>query len=416
MMGPHILVAPAGSRFSAEAGSEDGWLYDIVTGVRSAEPEFEFTCITGESQGSELDGIRVVAVGRRSRDELDSFALPFRIARETRAQRVSRPFDLVHHGLPFAVGRTFSVLGARSVRRGVPFVVGPVQTPLEWTGSDERIGNLAGVSTSPLRATAAALARSGLPLVARGLGHLSAWTLQSASRVVAVSPAASQLLTAAGVRPERVRVIPPPVRLPIAHTRSWVAPTSTLRLLTAGYLIERKRTVDIVEVIARLAAGGELIQLDVAGDGPALSRIRQVVEQVPGGNAIHLHGWLSRERLMELYDSAHVYISMSRAESWGHAVAEAMARGLVVVSSPNIGARTMAALGAPFRLLPTADRWGLFQMLSQLSHSDRAQLRREGESAAKWAAEYLGAPVIARSWSRVYREALDDVNVDRDST
>ena len=64
--------------------------------------------------------------------------------------------------------------------------------------------------------------------------------------------------------------------------------------------------------------------LDIAGDGQAMATIRQVATRTPGGGAIRLRGWIDRQRLVELYTSAHVYVSMPRAESWDHAAADAL--------------------------------------------------------------------------------------------
>ena len=412
-MGVRILVAPAGSRFSAESGSEESWLYDIVSGVASAEPDFEFTCITGESNGRAPERVTVVTLGGSASDELGGLALPFRVARATRASVVSRQFDLVHHGLPFAAGRSFSIIGAWAGRRGVPLVVGPVQTPLEWTGRDEQGGQLTAAGASILRTGAAAMARAAWPLFAAGFGRLSDRTLRRASRVVAVSPAARELVIAAGVRPDRVEVIPPAVRLPHGGQPPWPRPDTVLRLLTAGYLIERKGILEIVRAVAGLAAAGELVTLDIAGDGPAIGPIRQAVNQLPGGGAIRLHGWLGRQRLAELYASSHVYVSMSRAESWGHTVADALGAGLLVVTSANVGARTMAEMGAPLRILPTSAQQQLSDQLRQLCRTDLGELQREGESGARWAVAALGVPVIARRWAGIYRKALALPSVER---
>ncbi len=404
-MATRVLVAPAGSRFSADAGSEDGWLYDIVSGVGSGELDIEFTCITGEFCGSAPERVKVVALGRWPADELGSLALPFRVARAARANFALSQFDIVHHGLPFALGRSFSIVGATAVRRGVPLVVGPVQTPLEWTGPDERGGQLAVAGVSRLRVQVAAIARAAWPLFAPVVGRLSAGTLRRANRVVAISPAARDLVIAAGVAPERVEVIPPAVRLPAGAQPPWPRPDTALRLLTAGYLIERKGTLEIVKAVAGMAAAGEFVTLDIAGDGPAMASIRQAAARLPGGGAIRLHGWIDRKRLAELYASAHVYVSMSRAESWGHAVADALAAGLVVVTAANVGAQAMADMGAPLRMLPSGGGQKLSNELGRLCRSDLGVLQREGESGARWAAANLAVPVIARRWARIYRDA-----------
>lgn len=414
-MATRVLVAPAGSRFSAEAGSEDGWLYDIVSGVASGEPDFEFACITGESRGPAPAQVRVVAVGGWPADELGSFALPFRVARAARANFTLSQFDVVHHGLPFAVGRSFSIVGGGAVRHRVPLVVGPVQTPLEWTGPDERGGQLTAAGASRLRVQAAVIARAAWPLFAPGLSRMSARTLRRATRVVAISRAASELVIAAGVLPERVEVIPPAVRLPPGGRPPGPRPETAFRLLTAGYLIERKGTLEIVKAVAGLAAAGERVTLDIAGDGPAMASIRQAATQLAGGGAIRLHGWIDRKRLAELYASAHVYVSMSRAESWGHAVAEALAAGLVVVTAANVGAQAMADMGAPLRMLPSGGWQNLSKELGQLCRSDRGELRGEGESGARWAAATLAVPVIARRWARIYHDAIAVRRLDRKS-
>ncbi len=405
-MAVRILLAPAGPRFSAESGSEAGWLYDIVTGVVAREPEFEFTCFAGGADGQVPERVRVVAIRGWRADELGGLALPFRIDRAARAGVSSGQFDLVHHGLPFAAGWSFSVVGSRAARHGVPLVVGPVQTPLEWTGPEERSGQLAAVGGHDVRARFAATVRVALPLYSAVFGRLSARTLRRASRVVAISPAARELVIAAGVGPDRVEVIPPAVRLPPDGTPPWPRPGTALRILTAGYLIERKGTLDIVRAVASLAATGEPVVLDVAGDGPAMALIREAVSSLPGGTSIRLHGWLGRRPLAELYATAHVYVSMSRAESWGHSVADALGAGLVTVSSDNVGSRTMAGIGAPLRILPAADQKHLSDELLHLCRTDLAELQREGEYGARWTAATLGAPVIAGRWARIYREAV----------
>ena len=405
-MAPHVLVAPACARFSPEAASESGWIYDIVTGVATRCPDFRFTCLVAESAPELPMQIRVAALGSWRADALGGLALPWRISAAARPALRAGEFDLVHHGLPFAAGRSFSIVGTQAVRRGIPLVLGPVQTPLEWTGADEHGGTLNGQCASRLRTGALALAQRLYPLVAPGLSSLSLQTMRRASRIVAISPAARRLLIEAGVDPGRVEVVPPPVRMAQIGVAAWPRPAPALRLLTAGYLIERKGVVGMAKIVSTMAARGVPVVLDIAGDGPAAAMVKTAADQFGGGNAVHVHGWLGRQQLSDLYSSAHVYVSMSKAESWGHAVADALAAGLVAVSADNVGARAMVELGAPLRLVPV-DGWvQLGQVLLELAKTDVARLRLEGSAGVGWAAETLGLPVIADRWSKVYREAL----------
>jgi len=407
---PHVLVAPAGSRFSPLAGSENGWIYDIITEVRSLDPKFRFSCITEQTDGAVPNGIRPVAIGRRRTEEVGGLLLPFRIARAAKSVGPLDGFDVVHHGLPFAIDRSFSLLTDRAHRRGVPVVIGPVQTPLEWTGSDEDGGQLVPERRGTLRHMATVVARVSAPGVATIFTRFSATTLRRADRVVAIGDSARHLLEAKGVDPYRIETIPPPSRLkPKTLSLSPQAPgRGPLRLVTAGYLIERKAVDDIVTVVADLATGGEDVVLDVAGDGPAAAALRQLCRRHRGGSAIRFHGWLEQSQVSELVQSADAYVSMSRGESWGQACADALAASLIVVSTDNAGARSMAEMGAPLRQVPIGDRRRLAEELQRLCHMDRDVRGEEGASGARWAAQHIAAPVVAARWAGLYRQVIEE--------
>lgn len=402
-----IVVAPAGTRFSADAGSENGWIYDIVTGVAAVEPDFRFTCITEQTDGPVPDGVHAVGIGRRRTEEFGGLLLPFRMARVAAAASCLDEVDLVHHATPFAVGRSFSLLAARAHRRGVPVVIGPVQTPLEWMGPDEVGGQLAAGGQRRLRRAATAVAGAVWPAAEAAFARLSVHTLRRADRVVVVGQQARLLVESAGVDPRRVEIIPPPTRVLPSTPAQRTRRSGPIRLVTAGYLIERKAVGDIVAVVADLAAAGDNVVLDVAGDGPAAAGLRELVRGHRAGTAIRFHGWLDQPTLAELLRSADGYVSMSSGESWGQVVADALASGLVVVSAANTGARSMAEMGAPVRLVPLGDRQHLADELRRLCRTDRDLLDQQGNAGVRWAAEYVAAPVVAERWAGVYRQAIE---------
>jgi glycosyltransferase involved in cell wall biosynthesis len=405
---PRVLVAPAGSWFSALAGSEDGWIYDVIAGVGALEPRFQFTCITEKTDGAIPDGIRTVGIGRRRTEEVGGLLLPFRIARAAKSVGPLDSFDVVHHGLPFAIGRSFSTLTARAHRQGVPVVVGPVQTPLEWMGSDEDGGQLVAKRRGTLRRATTVVARTGAPVIAGAFSRFSAATLCRADRVVAVGQPARVLLESVGVAPQCIETIPPPSRWSSGAPADRTAGSGPLRVVTAGYLIERKAVEDIVTVVADLATSGEDVVLEVAGDGPAAAALHELCRRHRGGEAIRFHGWLEQSEVSELLRSADAYVSMSRGESWGQACADALAASLVVVSSANVGARSMAEMGAPLRLVPMGDRRHLAAELQRLCHMGRDARREEGAAGARWAAQYIAAPVVAARWAGLYHQVIEE--------
>jgi glycosyltransferase involved in cell wall biosynthesis len=125
-------------------------------------------------------------------------------------------------------------------------------------------------------------------------------------------------------------------------------------------------------------------------------------------NVVHFHGWLDRPRLAELLRTSHAYVSMSRGESWGQAVAEGLMSGLVVISAANVGASSMRRLGAPVRLVRLGDVRQLSHELRQLCHTDRQTLARQGEEGAIWAARHISRTAVAERWADVYREAIEE--------
>lgn len=406
----HILVAPAGSRFSPDAGSEDGWIFDIVSGVAAVDGDLRFTCMAERADGPPAKAVRSVAVGHRRLEDLGGLSLPFRLALATRNRDLGdrlhglQGVHLVHHALPFALGRTFSVLAAAASRRGVPIVVGPLQTPLEWTGADEEGGQLVRGQRS-LRRMASAGAAWLWPLARAPLARASAATLRRAHRVVVVGPAAAELVATAGVDPRRIAIIPPPVRSAGRGVAAVRNPGEPLRLVTAGYLIDRKAVDDIITAVGDLARSGLPMVLEIAGDGPAAQRLRRMADRYPDG-AIRFHGWLDRAALQELVRASHVYVSMSRAESWGQAAADALASALVVVSAANTGARSMSALGAPITTVPVGDWRRLAAELHGLCAGDPVVLAERGAAGSRWASTTVALPVVARRWSELYCQAM----------
>lgn len=408
-MKQHVLVAPSGKRFAPDAGSENGWIVDIVTGIAEIDPELQLTCAAEQVGGRFPASIHPVDIGRRRSEELGGLLLPLRLARlaagsaaigGTRLEGVS----LLHHALPFAMGRTFSILAALAERRGLPVVVGPIQTPLEWTGPDEQGGQLVS-GQRPLRRLASATSARVWPLAGPALARASRATLRRASQVVVVGPPAAELAEAAGVHPERISVIPPPVRSEMRMAPTERHNDEPLRLVTAGYLIERKAVDDIVTVVGDLAEAGERLVLEVAGDGPAAPQLRRLADR-HRATAVRFHGWLGPAELQALIRSCHVYVSMSRGESWGQAAADALASALVVVSAANTGTRSMAALGAPITTVPVGDRRRLAGELRRLCHTESAVLAALGTLGARWASATLAVPVVARQWHDLYRQAI----------
>jgi glycosyltransferase involved in cell wall biosynthesis len=405
----HVLCAPACRRWAAEPVSEDGWLPMVFEHLLQIEPDSSVTAIVEVADIPSRERLRLVAVGQRRHELLGSATLAAKTALAVVRSRLLEGVDLVHIGLPFAVGWTQSAVPATARRRDLPIVVGPVQVPQTWMAADEIRPREELITGTPgwgrLRpglveqATAAAY-KLASPLLAAGNRRL----LRRADVVVAVDEAASSLVRAEGVAGERIRVVPPPLSCAPALARR--PESGAPRLLTAGVLIERKAVDRVIRALALLRASGTAACLVIAGQGPQEPALRRLASALGVQDAVEFAGWLGKDRLRSLMATSSAYVTMSRSEAFPVSVIDAMASGLPVVSAANAGARSIVQQGVTGWLVPVDDDRALAARLRQMLADPRAT-SAVAERASRWARATMTPPVVAAGWLDAYRLALD---------
>jgi alpha-1,6-mannosyltransferase len=124
-------------------------------------------------------------------------------------------------------------------------------------------------------------------------------------------------------------------------------------LICVGRFHPEKRHRVVIEGFARARALSPWpLGLVLIGDGLTRRRVERLARRA--GGVILLGAIEDRERLARLYASADALVHGSAAETYGLAVAEAMASGLPVVAPAAGGAADLAAAG-PSRLYPPGD-------------------------------------------------------------
>ncbi len=157
-------------------------------------------------------------------------------------------------------------------------------------------------------------------------------------------------------------------------------------LLAVGAVQERKNQ------LAALEAANE-VGLPLVIAGPA--KDAQVAERLRSGGA-RLEGYVTEERLADLYRGAECLLQTSTYEGFGLPVLEAMASGTPVVTVPD-EALVEVAGGAAVVVEETELANGIRRALAEREHLARAGLERA--RAFSWAE-------TARRTVQVYREAL----------
>lgn len=108
------------------------------------------------------------------------------------------------------------------------------------------------------------------------------------------------------------------------------------RVLYASKLIERKDPRTLIQAAALLQGAGIDAEYIIAGSGPLESVLRAEVKGL-GLQGVEFRGFVNQAQMPALLAEADVFVLCSRWEPWGLIVNEAMAAGLPVVVSHEVG-------------------------------------------------------------------------------
>jgi glycosyltransferase involved in cell wall biosynthesis len=146
--------------------------------------------------------------------------------------------------------------------------------------------------------------------------------LYRGSRFVTISQATAHDLARHGIDPANITVGYLGVELGVLHPDPTArAPEPTLLYL--GRIKRYKRIELILDVLERIPDA----VLELAGDGDHRPVIEEQVRLRGLEGRVRIHGYVSEERKLELYQRAWVNVTASSAEGWGLSVTEAAACG-----------------------------------------------------------------------------------------
>jgi glycosyltransferase involved in cell wall biosynthesis len=163
--------------------------------------------------------------------------------------------------------------------------------------------------------------------------------------------------------------------------------------LFAGRLAPEKN----LEAVVEAAATCPELQFQIAGDGPLRDWVKREAERLPNLEYI---GWVPRQRILPLIDSADILVLPSTIESFGTIALEAMARARLVIVSSQCGILSWELLNR-----------GLFQMqedeplsstLQRVRALERSLLERKA-SMAREAAQAINERSL-NHWISVLRD------------
>ena len=147
-------------------------------------------------------------------------------------------------------------------------------------------------------------------------------------------------------------------------------------LLCIGTLTPRKGHAVLLEALSRLRhLDWRLLCIGSLDTSPeTVAELRRIMERAGLGGRVELVGEVPRERLGEYYQQTDIFVLASYLEGYGMVLAEALARGLPIVSTTG-GAIPEVVPASAARLVPPGDVLTLRVALAEVIAHDQSRER-----------------------------------------
>jgi glycosyltransferase involved in cell wall biosynthesis len=255
------------------------------------------------------------------------------------------------------------------------------------------------------------------------LTRLHRITLSRAARIIAVSQAvASRLKTDAVVPAEKISVVLNGIntaRFSKARAEfnrrqfleSWKLPSDSLLVGTVGELTPLKGQEEILRAAPRLLKQLPQTHFIIAGIDHSRqkqhrTRLEQLIKELNLTTHVSLVGWL--DDLAELYCALDVFVSASHTESFGLAIAEAMASGTAVVATETEGVTELIKTHETGLLIPIGNVDALAESILLLLR-DKEERVRLGVAAQQVAAANFSLERMIEETEAIYRVEVQKV-------
>jgi len=254
------------------------------------------------------------------------------------------------------------------------------------------------------------------------LSRLHRITLLRAARIIAVSSAVAARIKADAIVPaEKISVVLNGIdtaRFSQARARfnrrefleSWQLPADSLLVGTVGELTPLKGQEEILRAASQLLKQLPQAHFIIAGVDHSqkkqhLKRLEGLIKELNLSAHVSLVGWL--DDLAELYCALDVFVSASHTESFGLAIAEAMASGAAVVATETEGATELLRQGETGRLVPIENVGALAESILLLLR-DKEQRARLGAAAQQAAAANFSLERMIAETEAIYRPEVQE--------
>ncbi len=230
----------------------------------------------------------------------------------------------------------------------------------------------------------------------------------SVNHFIAASPADQDFLLSWGVERNKISIIPNAIDIGYWRTNSFSnSERRNPDIVFVGSLIYRKRPDLLVDAFNDYLKDEPRACLHIVGEGPEKEHIQRIIQNYGIEESVRLLGRISIEDLRSLYQNSMILVLPSIAEGIPTVLLEAMACGMIVVSSDLAGIRHVIEQrknGFMFSTNSQASLLKTLQHVHSLSPDQKEAIRTNGIVTVQKGYSWVH---IANKMQSLYMKLLD---------
>lgn len=176
-------------------------------------------------------------------------------------------------------------------------------------------------------------------------------------------------------------------------------------IIAVGRLEPEKGFLDLINVFKLIEFKDGDTYLNIVGDGSQKNKIFKSIVDNNLSRKTRIHGFLSPDKLAQLYNSSSLLLMTSYTESFGLVILEAMAHGLPVIAfSSAEGARDLIENNYNGYLIKNRNEFLMADAATKLLNNPK-ELKRLSNNAKKKALSYTKEEIM-KKWSKLIDEII----------
>ena len=239
--------------------------------------------------------------------------------------------------------------------------------------------------------------------------------LDAVTRVFVRSSSLQRALVELGCDENKIDIVRTGIPLQEFPFREREFPTNgKWRFLQASRLVQKKGIATTLHAFTAFLNNYPEATLTIAGEGPMLAELKELTRKLKIADRVELPGFVSQEKLRELYYASHIFLHPSETGSDGNqegipnSMLEAMATGLPVFATDHGGIPEAIENGVSGILVPESDNDALSRALLE-SVNDPGLLARLARNGATVVAEKFDQQNQIRRLEEIYLRMLGSV-------